>query len=333
MNWARKIWRQFIVTLPIWMMVSSLVLFLIGFNFDDGNPAGVRNQRFSYAIASAVLSGGVFAAVLKSMQFLNIFEDAVRNIILLDQSWLKTLAPDKLRGIWRDVVAVTVEKGFPQLSDRLRENVFDHVIPKLGNFYYSKMNRRIELYEYDECTDILKIRESYELVINSHGKDTVIPYIFKLIGECPSVDVVQPYTITFLQINGRDHANDVKYATSPNGREATVEHSIQLSGEEFYSIHREMERVTRVSGDPVLNMVATRFTDSMIVLVDNRVAQYIEVDALPVGITTEGFRKTHPGSNATKWHVTQLMFPGDGLTLIFKKAYNASMVERSTETL
>lgn len=313
------LWRIFIVALPVWLFLLSCALLYWGFHQNASIPIEADRQKLLYTIASAALSGGVFAAILKAMQFMNIFQEALEKIIFFDKTWLKNLSDKKLRSIWHDSVAITVAKGFPQLSERLGNDVFEHLIPKLGEYYYSKMFRRIELVSFDPNSGILVINEQYELIINAHSKNTIVPYDFNLNGAWPNELEHRPYEITSFFINNEDYREQAVYVGGRGEDDITVSYKIQLSNKEQYSVRRNMRRATKVASDPILHMIATRFTESMVVSVDNRVSDYIRVRSVPIGITKSGIDISQQEPHLVRCEVTQLMFPGDGLLLVFER--------------
>jgi hypothetical protein len=180
------------------------------------------------------------------------------------------------------------------------------------------MYRRITLVNYDPQTDLLEMEEEYELVINSHSRSTVVPYDFKLEGNWPPTLTNFPYIVSSLVINEADCSKSVRYIGT-RGKSLIVKHGIKLQGEECYNVRRNMRRVHNIGADPVFHMIATRFTESMVVSVDNRVAQNISVKAIAIGIAKKGITIASQEPQLLRCEVKQLMLPGDGLLLVFEK--------------
>lgn len=314
----KELGKFFVVTLPIWLTILSVLLIYFGFQQDVADAKQANIQKVCYTLASAMLSAGVFAAVLKSMQFMDIFEEAMEKIVLTDKSWLESLSEKKLRVMWRNVLAATVAKGFPRLSERLGDEVFDVFIPQIGEYYYSKMYRRIEIVSFDSETDILHISEEYELIINAHSKDINIPYSFKLTGAWPSLFEEIPHQITHLTINNVDHLADIKTSGIKGDSKFLVTYDISLKGSEEYAVRRNMNRKTKLSGDPILHMVGTRFIESMQINIVNKIPDVLRINPISIGIADKGL-EVHTQGPHTICNVKQLMFPGDGLLLVFER--------------
>lgn len=317
MELVKRLWKYFMITLPIWLVMISGVLLYWGYKLESDVKEEAAIQKILYTIASATLSGGVFAAVLKAMQFMNVFQNALEKIVLTDKTWLATLSTSKLRKIWQDVIKTMVLKGFPELSDKLTDEVFEHVVPKLGDYYYSNMKRRIEIESYDKSTDTLNILEQYELTINSHSKDTKIPYNFELKGDWPADMDLKPYEITHLEINGKDFLSKVMYPGRKGEYQVMISHCIPLVSQNEYKVLRNMRRTTRPSKDPVFHMVAARFTDGMTISIQNRAASSVKLRPLAIGVKKLEISTQAP--DITRCEVKQLLFPGDGLILVIEK--------------
>lgn len=318
--------ERFLIALPF-IGVTVLVavcasLYYLGYIQELGTPDGVRRQSLLYTLGSAILSGGVFAAVLKCVQFLGVFERALENIVLGNKAWLKSLSENRLKALWTDTTAAIVVKGFPELSASLTKDVLDQMVPKLEKYYYSSISRRIELRSYDEATDTLQTFEEYRLVINAHA-DEEIDYSFSFfcfLSEDKSEG--QTASITHLNIDGVDHLDkvEIKPSSSQQGLYShEVGYKIKLTGRSQYSVVRHMKRQTIVSKDPVVHMVTMRFASSMQVYVDNRCAEALGIRVLPVGLAKHAYKQSTESDTMTLIDVNQLMFPGDGLVIVYER--------------
>src|SRR5262245_41425041 len=102
---TRKTWRDyfwevvhgFLKTLPIWLLVVGGFFLFLGYHLRDDNSL----RPVFYTLSSAILSGGVFAAVIKTIQFMGVFREEIQKILFADSEWLKSLPVEQLRSIWR----------------------------------------------------------------------------------------------------------------------------------------------------------------------------------------------------------------------------------------
>jgi hypothetical protein len=100
-----------------------------------------------------------------------------------------------------------------------------------------------------------------------------------------------------------------------------VGYEIKLGGRTKYKICRRMKRSARVGFDPILHLSAVRFSAGMEVRVTNNTKE-LDVLAVTSGIDTARLKKrrfVQESYSETTWSVEQLLFPGDGLTLVIKK--------------
>lgn len=315
--------------LPFIFMVILLLggglLVFWGYREDVSTEGGRKLQNLYYTVGAAGLSGGLFGAVLKSLQFLGIFQVALENIVLTNKDWLSTLSDARLRKLWADTTHALVVKGFPELSANLSDGIFRQMVPGLEEFYYSKMYRRLDILSYDPETDMLIMKEEFELVINAHA-DVEVPYAFELASETGSL------TITYLSIDGEDVTKNVKNCSCEEGGSSSatqlknkiytseVCYSTKLKGKNKYSVRRHHTRHVKLSSDPVAHVVSRRFVESMVVAITNGAEQHIRVRPFPIGIPSESFKPRQEGATMLRIDVDQLLFPGDGLLLVFERS-------------
>lgn len=312
--------RQAVVTaMPIILGIVGVVLLGWGYSLAGGDASALNRQKLLYTIGSAVLSGGIFASVLKSFQFLGIFQEAMENIVFSNQRWLGSLSDARLRTLWSDATQAIVTKGFPRLSASLGKEVLDEVIPKLGDYYYTKMFRRLELVGFDTTTGVLEMAEEYELAIHAYTAETEIPYKFGLRGNWASQMPKRPAEIRHLTINGKDQISSVAYSGKQGEHNNfRVSHDIKLKGEASYSVRRHMTRLSHLPTDPIVLMVTTRFAESMVLMVVNRLPE-IRVRIETIGLADSGYAIRPEGPTIQRCDVHQLMFPGDGVLLVLER--------------
>lgn len=323
LGWA-GVWKQLKPASPVFLLLIfsafSVFCFYLGYTRNLDDVAGVRWQTIWYSIGSSVLSGSVFGVLLKSIQFLGVFERALANIVLANKSWLASLSEQRLKNLWEDTTAAIVVKGFPDLSANLTKDVLDQMVPKLGQFYYSRIKRRVELRSYDPEKDELEVCEEYHLVMHAH-EDEEITYSFSSSYAAAATNTDEKI-ISFFQIDGEDYLEEVKYqpTTSEKLYDYEVSYCIKLKGKEQYSVKRHMRRTTQVSKDPVWHMVTQRFVTSMEVTVDNRCSEHFRIRALPLGIAEGGCTISQDSDTITVIEVNRLMFPGDGLLIVYERS-------------
>lgn len=304
----KRIWNGATVillrSLPIWFIVAGIILFLLSYFFENDT---IKSALKSAAIA--VFNGGIFAALLKSMQFIGVFEESLKNI-LISKSYISSLGKDQLSDLLNSISKTAVIKGFPELSERMSHDMLHNFISKIGDFYYSKLSREITILSYDEKTDIIEISELFILEIKAHSAETVVPYKHNL---AYSGDLVIAPVNQIRHFLIDDICHKGKMNIDPSTQDMSCE--IVLTGKEKYNISRLVHSKFKLSSDPVIQMTGSRFTDGMSVRLNT--VPGISADVYPVGFDSKFLRKV-PTSDPDKilgWEVNTLFFPGDGLTI------------------
>lgn len=90
-------------------------------------------QNILEKIGLAVLSSGVFAAVLKSLQFTGIFKKEIEKIVL-GTKFVENR--NDLPKLWKKVSKSVYEKKFPDISDELDDLILESYLPTKQKYYY-----------------------------------------------------------------------------------------------------------------------------------------------------------------------------------------------------
>ncbi|MEN2388578.1 hypothetical protein [Comamonas sp. A7-5] len=318
-KFVTDLFRKISPSIPFVLLAIAVGLYFWGFHIST--TTYINKEIFKdilYSCASAMLSGGVFAAFLKSIQFLGVFEDAMKKIMIKNE-WITSLSSSELSSLLDQILKTAVSKGFPQVSSRLSNDIFNNFIPKLSDFYYSGMERHLKFKSYDKETDILEYIELFKLTINSHSADIAFPYNFKLTYGKDEI-LGKAATLDKLTINDTCYVKEHKIEDNDIEKSSALSCEVSLTGSQKYEVVRRIVKRTRVSNDPVMQMTSTRFSDGMQLWVDTGTTG-LQVDIYPVGIDTQHLvqqETTEPTTNY-RWTVDQLTFPGDGLTVVVKK--------------
>ncbi|QXW18046.1 hypothetical protein KXJ72_14800 [Comamonas aquatica] len=312
--WARSFILAFA---PFIFIFIGLLCFAYGYFFNPSSPSKEYVEKFSFSIGSAIFSGGIFAFILKSAQFMGVFEDSIKRMMIKNE-WISSLSSEQTATMMNSLFAAAVKKGFPEISSKLSKDLLENFLPKTSDFYYSDMNRSIQFIKYEKESGVLEYLEDFNLTINPHSIDTNIPYQFKL----QYFEDQQPETepnLENLTINGNCYKS-VKKNDSYDEKSKCLSVEINLCGAEKYKIKRTIRRKLRVENDPVMQMTTVRFADGYDLSV-HTADTGLAIDVYPIGIDTRNLVLTgQPINNQWyKWTVNQLLFPGDGLTVVIKK--------------
>lgn len=116
----------------VWILtIVGISLFLIGhFNSDTSDSALSFADRFYKFLPSAlkgvgvaVLSSGIFAAVLKSIQFSGIFQEELAKVIY-SRNYLEKQDRKFLEDIWKLTSKVLYTQKFPRINEKIENHSF-----------------------------------------------------------------------------------------------------------------------------------------------------------------------------------------------------------------
>ena len=304
------------------LLLLGIGLFTVGYFYSETAPDHPI-QKLIYGIGSAVLGGGVFAAILKSLQFTTLFRDELRKVLFADADWLASLQAEQFKTIWKNVITASIKKGAPALTDRIGDHIFNDMIPQASGYSYSNMARRVIIEKYDKQSDSATVLDEYELQIDAHDAAEGIIYNFRLTGEWPDTSETPPFVVEKLLIDGRDHSGDLSQKGSKGSKDYEIFHNIELQGSLSYKVIRNTRRQYRLSTDPVLRMVSTRFTRSLTLSIENRVPTEIATLFYSMSINENLINRQvmadEPNRRVERRDFNTLILPGQGYIIFLAK--------------
>lgn len=167
-KWERV--KKFIYKNTLWLL-GFLSILLYGLSYISSNE---WIKVVSMNGGTAVLGSGVFAATIKAFQFLGLFREELREV-LISHEFLKSR--NDLPKLWKDVSRAIFNEKFPKVTDSILNDVLDHYFPTDHDYYYSDVLVKIDI---SELTDdmFIKYSEKYEFTVVMHNarKDSSIEY-------------------------------------------------------------------------------------------------------------------------------------------------------------
>jgi len=157
-------------------------------------------------IGLAVLSSGVFAAVLKSLQFTGIFKKEIEKIVL-GTKFIENR--NDLPKLWRKVSRSVYNKKFPKISKELENIILTNYFPTDHAYYYKDFRYTLDI---EELTDdnIIKFTQnfSFEVVLSKDETKAILDGYFK-IDKKPELDNLINEKLYF-RIDGEDYLSKVE---------------------------------------------------------------------------------------------------------------------------
>src|SRR5690554_949660 len=122
------------------LIVLSIALISLGYYFNDDNnliDEILRNSGYS------ILGTGVFASILKSIQFVGIFKDELNKVVTGDE-FIENRKD--LPDLWKKITKKVYNEKFPEVSNHLEDMLMTHYLPSNNKHYYRDYTVTIDIH-------------------------------------------------------------------------------------------------------------------------------------------------------------------------------------------
>lgn len=271
MDKLRKFWDNIKGSLFFIFIFSSALMLLVYFGcwlfFRPFFTEHKEKLRHLYEIALAVLSPGVFAAILKYFQFIGIFEMEMNKIIVsssfestlqkstnlathvafssfeskLQESINQTIYSVEflsrqrdLETIWRNSTICIFKSHFPNISEKVESRLSNDLFkPDILDYYYK--NYQIKIHVSLENGTHLKIEEiSHYTVVRPDIKESVLKFEYSIpkTGE----DISSKLSIETISINEQERAAFRSYENGATPEVTDITYEYKIEGELEYNV-------------------------------------------------------------------------------------------------
>ncbi|MDM1397083.1 hypothetical protein HX049_07835 [Myroides odoratimimus] len=166
----QKILEYIFKYLTVILVIISLLLYIISYRFFKENSPEIYSTLTQ--VATAILSSGVFTAVLKSIQFTGIFKNELKDILTTSE-FLNNR--NDLPLLWREITKSLYKRKFPEISNSLEEHILSTYLPINADIYYDNYNVSILIDDIDEDFNITYTQTcSYQVIMDIDCKKTII---------------------------------------------------------------------------------------------------------------------------------------------------------------
>lgn len=307
--------------LPAILAVSGVILYLFGYFYEltlNNEPAIGLKIRESIpgivkGIAIAALSSGIFAAILKSIQFSGIFKEEIAKVIY-SHEYMSKMDRKALELVWHKVTEVLLNRRFPEIDKQISSIVLEKYLSSNHSYYYK---------DFQIIFDGLQI-------INENSKDYVqykqivelklIPFEngqfeWRNSYEFPS-DNNSYRRLIELKVKKASGGDPVDYSENPvtNG-----EIKLELNGSKWYHIRKVEERKIPLNGNECELFATSRVTENLQLDI-NYNCNNTRIEFVKLG-TTEEFETLYsePKKGILKKKYEGLILPFQGYCLFLTK--------------
>lgn len=175
--------KSYILYVFVFFSIAILVIAYTCFNETELFRDVLKTLGFT------IISGGVFAVIVKSEQFSKIFQDELRKIVY-GQEDLKVR--NDLESLWQNVTLALCKQKFKNISEKLHESIKNFYLPITQEYYYKNHNIEIEVEIDKENSEYVVVTETTTTTLYS---DDLKPITLKFSSSIPMVKGEEELTI------------------------------------------------------------------------------------------------------------------------------------------
>lgn len=189
-------------------------------------------------VGTTILSGGFFASIIKSSQFLDIFKDELREIVFCDENLSKR---NDIQNIWNNVSKHLYKEKFPEINNKITETLKNY-FPLNSEHYYENYKHIVDIKFHEEDPNFIWLDEVEEFTIKTDTLNEIeykascgFKYLFN--------DKYSNYSLESLTINGvefKEKLNEFKTNKSDGKIFASIVH--KLKGANKYKIIKKEKK-------------------------------------------------------------------------------------------
>lgn len=263
-------------------------------------------------VGLTILTSGVFAAVLKSFQFIGVFKKEIENVIL-DSSFL-TKRSD-LDDLWKKISKIIYNKKFPEISDDLESIILNSYFPTNHEYYYEDAIITINVEELD-VNDNIKYTQTIKFkVVLAENIDEISMVQNYTVDKIDNVAVSNSERI-FYKIDGVDNMDKMEVIETETDFKIQRDCTLKISGKKSFILEIKEKRQYCIKNDNVKLFRVNSITKEMDVSIsypDN-----VHITFFNVGVIKR-FEPKHIENKNTicRIHKNGLILPHQGFGLTF----------------
>jgi hypothetical protein len=289
---------------PVLIFLGGAIVLYLGFSL---------HSPFGTALGTAIVTSGVFSAVTTSRFMTRIFTTALSDVVY-GRDFLSSR--NDIDVIWRRVSDALCEKRFPELKDKIDENIIKNYLPKTRNFYYSSIDRHYKVVAISKDGNTITCDDDVHLKLKPHSGAKYIEYVHRF---KPSED--GHVSESEVKVNGEsiDRLKApilVKHTSDGDWKVITI----QLPPKE-HEITRRRKSTIPLTTQPYTRVRYNTYVEKLRVNASSDISN-IEIHLL----NDEAFQpldKHAANDRRISAENTHLIMPGEGHMLLFVKTSNS----------
>lgn len=312
MDKLKELWTK-IKPHYIWYVLGTIVaLYATSFTFSHFTSFTFLAAATSQ-LAATIIAGGVFASLLKSYQFSELFKDELEKLFLTDKfvDRMKIIARHGEAG--DQTLPIAFERlaaaSHPALASAVPDSI-KTLLPIKSEYSFRTYHRYIKILGYAKASQTITIEDEVEYEIDVHASTT-----YK--SSVDGVAFADRPNIKAYTLNERGGATTcVKQQVHIENNHMSLE--IPVTAGKIYTLHRVVETKFPLFKDPNIHQQFQRFCHGLQLEIENQVSsqisftvQWINFDSHPVAAP----RTDQGGSTVCRYQNHGLTFPYQGFIL------------------
>jgi len=298
--------KTFFSALP-WILTCAGVLALgMGSFVDFEND---KWEKFLQNVGSSILASGIFALVLKSIQFLGVFKEEL-NEIVYDAKFLKNRLDLPL--FWEKVTKVLVKDKFPNIHADLMKDVKDTYLPTSLVQYYDNCSETIEIELIDENKELVKVNHAISFTVIPSEASTVFVHPYRNQIQCADHCPDTSLKLNYVKVNSKQVDTELKQVRNKNILESSFE--LHLKDKNGYNLEYSVTKVYSLKSDHIISYRTSYIQNNFKVQI---FLKGIEANFVEVG-TLNNFKTKHNRIDFIEKEYTGLMYKKQGYLATLK---------------
>ena len=306
-----KDWQRWLFRNLVWILIIiSLILMLISY-LDL-----VSNSKLTGIIEKAslaMLSSGIFAAVLKSLQFQGLFKEEI-NKVINGTDFLKKRKD--LPDIWRVISKEIYKSKFPLITQFLENRILETYFPTETEYYYKDYYVTINIEDISEDMVITYSQTcKYTVVLDSNLDKSELILESKIDQEGEEAAIINDLEFFFVNEEDKTPKEEDKLTIENNKRS---QYTIPIAGKGDIKIHSKYNRKYSLKGENYKLFRLKYFTQNMEVVINH--PENVSVSFFNIGLVNK-FESQHVGIKNTisRTHKNDLILPHQGFGMSFER--------------
>jgi len=295
-----------------WVYFTVAVIFIL-FPNTSYSPFTDFWNNLLQKIGFVGLTSGVFASILKSIQFTGLFQEELTKVIS-GSEFLKNRKD--LPDLWKKISKSIYAEKFPEISDLLEDRILTTYFPMDKNHYNEDLVVSIIIHEINSDFIITYTQTvEYNAIMDSEMNQSNIGYTDTITDD---EGVEEKNELLSFKIDGveidREKCREVK---KENGKIKHI-HNVPITGKKKFRVFQKVKNTYSLKGENVKLLRFNTITRNIDVTVSYN--KDIEVSFFNVGLIND-FKPIHTDIENTlsRRHRDDLILPKQGFGLSFNK--------------